>query len=403
MKLNLLIKKRLAIFAFLLGLCYSVHSQDQEGARVVTVSQASSSNTQFYVQVGLPYLGITTGTVHTTTPVDVRFPWHILYLYDTFAEETFTVSKGYFTDKVKINWNVRANQDLISGFYIYRKEIGAEEYVRIASLGSFSTEYEDEYIEGGQLYEYKVEAIGVSPVEEKYKTFMEGIGFRSPSGIVTGRISFEGGNPVRDVAVLATSATGTPFRSSAISIPENSSLKINQFPDAIDDRITFQAWVRPVADFTNTGDALTVFSLANFDGTLEKNVNVKLFTGAVNYLEVDIDGGIYTINNYYPSGQLNARGDDILNPITAFNSEFIHFSVVLEDGQIPVLYINGRQMNEAYAETAHAVLVDLDANYTAPHFSVVSPTSPINLDGMYSGVVTPWERITRGTPLLSLR
>ena len=79
MKLNLLIKKRLAIFAFLLGLCYSVHSQDQEGARVVTVSQASSSNTQFYVQVGLPYLGITTGTVHTTTPVDVRFPWHILY------------------------------------------------------------------------------------------------------------------------------------------------------------------------------------------------------------------------------------------------------------------------------------------------------------------------------------
>ena len=396
MKLNLLIKKRLAIFAFLLGLCYSVHSQDQEGARVVTVSQASNSN-QFYVQVGLPYLGITTGSVHTTTPVDVRFPWHILYLYDTFAEETFTVSKGYFTDKVKISWNVRANQDLISGFYIYRKEIGAEEYVRIASLGSFSTEYEDEYIEGGQLYEYKVEAIGVSGVEEKYKTYMEGIGFRSPSGIVTGRISFEGGNPVRDVAVLATSATGTPFRSSAISIPENSSLKINQFPDAIDDRITFQAWVRPVAEFTNTGDALTVFSLANFDGTLEKNVNVKLFTGAVNYLEVDIDGGIYTINNYYPSGQLNARGDDILNPITAFNSEFIHFSVVLEDGQIPVLYINGRQMNEAYAETAHAVLVDLDANYTAPHFSVVSPTSPINLDGMYSGVVTPWERITFGS------
>jgi len=401
MKLNLLIKKRLAIFAFLLGLCYTLHSQDQEGARVVTVSQASSTqasnSNQFYVQVGLPYLGITTGSVHTTTPVDVRFPWHILYLYDTFAEETFTVSKGYFTDKVKISWNVRANQDLISGFYIYRKEIGAEEYVRIASLGSFSTEYEDEYIEGGQLYEYKVEAIGVSAVEEKYKTFMEGIGFRSPSGIVTGRISFEGGNPVRDVAVLATSATGTPFRSSAISIPENSSLKINQFPDAIDDRITFQAWVRPVADFTNTGDALTVFSLANFDGTLEKNVNVKLFTGAVNYLEVDIDGGIYTINNYYPSGQLNARGDDILNPITAFNSEFIHFSIVLEDGQIPVLYINGRQMNEAYAETAHAVLVDLDANYTAPHFSVVSPTSPINLDGIHNGVETHWERISFGS------
>ena len=57
MKLNLLIKKRLAIFAFLLGLCYTLHSQDQEGARVVTVSQASSTqasnSNQFYVQVPL--------------------------------------------------------------------------------------------------------------------------------------------------------------------------------------------------------------------------------------------------------------------------------------------------------------------------------------------------------------
>jgi|TARA_B110001469_G_scaffold117455_1_gene123473 hypothetical protein len=100
MKSNLLIKKRLAIFAFLLGLCYSVHSQDQEGARVVTVSQASDSN-QFYVQVGLPYLGITTGSVHTTTAVDVRFPWHILYLPKTFSDSTFTVSKGYFTDVIR--------------------------------------------------------------------------------------------------------------------------------------------------------------------------------------------------------------------------------------------------------------------------------------------------------------
>ena len=164
MTLNLRIKKWLAFFAFLLGICFSGFSQNGE-ARIVTVSQAKSANGGYYLQVGVPYLGITAApnAVHTTTPSDVRFPWHILYLYNTFAEESFSVSKGYFTDKVIINWNIRSNQLSITGINVYRKKIGEASYgSSIASLGAFTTQYEDEYIEGGQLYEYKIEASGIS-------------------------------------------------------------------------------------------------------------------------------------------------------------------------------------------------------------------------------------------------
>jgi len=399
MTINLRIKKRLASFAFVLAISFLGFSQD-DGARVVTASQAISGNGQFYIQVGIPYLGITAApnSVHTTTPSDVRFPWHILYLYDTFADESFSVSKGYYTDKVIINWQIRNNQNLITGFYVYRKKIEDASYGSpIASLGALTTQYEDKYIEGGQLYEYRVEAIGISEIAEEYQTYIEGIGFRSPSGIVTGRISYEGGNPVKDVTVLATSATGSAFQNSAIRIPENNALKVEHIQDIIDDRITFQAWVRPNEAFTAGDSSLSIFTLINNTGVKEKNVKVRLVTGASNYIEVDIGGSIYKINNYYPTGVINARGDDILRSVTAFNSEFIHFTVALEDGEIPLLYINGRKMDEAYAETTHDKLNGFDANYTAPYFTVEAPTTTIKLVTTINGVVTPWERLKFGS------
>jgi len=399
MTLNLRIKKWLAFFAFLLGICFSGFSQNGE-ARIVTVSQAKSANGGYYLQVGVPYLGITAApnAVHTTTPSDVRFPWHILYLYNTFAEESFSVSKGYFTDKVIINWNIRSNQLSITGINVYRKKIGEASYgSSIASLGAFTTQYEDEYIEGGQLYEYKIEASGISNTPELYKTFIEGIGFRNPSGIVTGRISYEGGNPVKDVAVLATSATAASFEGSGISIAENNALKIEHIQNPINDRITFQAWIRPKDVFTNTGATLSVFTLINNSGTVEKNVGVKLITGATNYIEVNVDGSIYKVNNYYPSGVLNARGDDILKPVTAFNSEFIHLTVAIEHNKIPLLYINGRKLNEVYAQTIHDKLLGIDANYTAPYFTVESPTTTVSLDDNFNNVQMPWEQIKFGS------
>ena len=398
MKLNVFIKKRAAIFAILLGFCSSVYSQgNTEGAKVVTVSQVVNgtvNSNQYSIQVGLPYLGITESSERTTTPLDIRFPWDILYFYDTFSEESFTVSKGYFTDKVKINWAIRANQDLILGFYIHRRELGESNYTRIASLSSFTTEYEDKYIEGAALYEYKVEALGVSETPEKYQTFIEGIGFRSPSGIVTGRVTYEGGNPVKDVVISASSDTGNLYRSKGIEIERFNKLKIKTIEGGIENHITLQAWVKPkpLNYVTDLNDEVTVFSLKNLMGDIEAKVNVRLegnvgndFIFSDNYLEVDIAGSVFRLHNFYPSGRLNSRGDDVLIPIDSFESQFTHFTVTMVDGDTPILYINGRKIDQTYVDKVNAALTVGDTGYNSdedpgPIFSVDVPSTNIDFD-----------------------
>ncbi len=404
MKLNIFIKKRAAIFAILLGFSSSVYSQgNTEGAKVVTVSQVVNetvNSNQYSIQVGLPYLGIIENEqgFERLTSRDIRFPWDILYFYDTFSEESFTVSKGYFTDKVKINWAIRANQDLISGFYIHRRELGESNYTRIASLNQFRTDYEDKYIEGARIYEYKVEAVGVSETPAKYQTFIEGIGFRSPSGIVTGRITYEGGNPVKDVVVSASSDTGIPYSSSGIHIQDNSSLKINRLEEGIENHITLQAWVKPrVLNYlTDLNDEVTVFSLKDFTGDTEAKVNVRLegdsFIFSDDYLEVDIAGSVFRLHNFYPSGRLNSRGDDVLIDVLSFHNHFTHFTVTMVDGDTPILYINGRKIDQTYVDKVNAALTDGEAGYdsgsTDPYypdliFSVDVPNTPIDFESWW--------------------
>ena len=407
MKLNVFIKKRAAIFAILLGFCSSVYSQgNTEGAKIVTVSQVVNStvnSNQYSIQVGLPYLGINESSERTTTPLDIRFPWDILYFYDTFSEESFTVSKGYFTDKVKINWTIRANQNLISGFYIHRRETGESNYTRIASLSSFTTEYEDKYIEGAALYEYKVEAVGVSETPEKYQTFIEGIGFRSPSGIVTGRVTYEGGNPVKDVVISASSDTGNLYRSKGIEIERFNKLKIKTIEGGIENHITLQAWVKPKYG-SGSGtyfDKLTVFSLKNPFGDVEARVNVtwdkdaeappSINPSGLPYLKVDVttdpwgDGNVFKLYNFYPSGRLNSRGDDVLIPIDSFESQFTHFTVTMVNGDTPILYINGRKIDQTYVDRVNAALTVGDTGYNSdenpgPIFSVDVPSTNIDFD-----------------------
>ena len=159
-------------------LSIGLYAQNDEGAKITPVSESVQSD-RYTIQVGMPFLGQDlSSTKRKTIPADVRFPWDVLYLFNTFSEESFDVSKGYFGDKVLINWSLRSNFDLISTINIYRREYtddGSNEYTFISSVAPDQTTYEDEYVEGGVLYEYKLEAAGVSEIESKYTTNITGI------------------------------------------------------------------------------------------------------------------------------------------------------------------------------------------------------------------------------------
>ena len=133
-----------------------------------------------------------------------------MYLYPTFTdrEGSFEVSKGYFGDKVLISWSLRSNSDLITTLKLYRREYSdtplpwSNEDDFLKNISKTDSEYEDKYVEGGVLYEYKLFAEGVNNTEELYANYITGIGFRNPTAIVTGNVSFNGGSPVKDVVRL---------------------------------------------------------------------------------------------------------------------------------------------------------------------------------------------------------
>ena len=186
-------KKVVLLVLFLLSFCASfAQVQERTGVKSVTSAGAyynNNINLQFTqprngvngsftlksvgIQVGLPYMGVT-DVPQTNNPSqnyirDLGFPWGISYRYKTFSEDAFTVSKGYYTDKIAINWQVRATLSLITEFAIYRStEISSSNPSwgnPIATVSSSARSYDDVNTEGGKLYRYKIVARGVEAFE----------------------------------------------------------------------------------------------------------------------------------------------------------------------------------------------------------------------------------------------
>jgi hypothetical protein len=379
-----------------------VWAQLDDGATVVMASQTvqrlettTTTDTTAYLQfqMGIPFI------TSSGRERDIRFPWGVLYLYETFADESFDVSKGYFGDKVIISWNIRKNIDIITNLKLYRREYNAgqgpwSETDFIKNISKTATATEDTYIQGGILYEYKLAAAGINDNEALYKTYITGIGFRNPTAIVTGNVSFKGGNPVKDVVIKASSTDAVTSFGSALEIPSAGQLEVIGLTKNITNEATFQAWLKPKTAYTgNTGPAIRLFSLQSF-AQAEKAINVTVnLLAESKALQVTIGGSVYKLNNYYPSGVLNARGDDVLVKVSDFNTNFVHFSVIIKEGQVPSLFINGREISAQYSADTHAKLVGVDPNYTAPFFDVEIPTltNSLALSGAYK-----WDNIYFG-------
>ena len=383
--------KKIVFTLFIAMLSSGLFAQINKGAKFVFVSQAVQSDSigsnKYTLQVGLPLLGQKTPNstpTRTITPADVRFPWDILYLFSTFEEGFFDVSKGYFGDKILISWVLKNNAKVISAIEIYRREyspLSPKAWgTPLTTVTTSSTSYEDKYTEGGVMYEYKVHAVGLNANEILYKNYITGIGFRSPMAIVTGNINYKGGNPVKDVIVRASSNGGSSGKLTALMIPDTSQLLIGNISKTITGTTTLQAWVKPVTPFTNdAGAAIRLFKIgtnSNLADTINVTVNLK---ASSKILEVNIGGSIYQLKNYYPSGTTNSRGDDELTPVGSFNTSFVHFSVILNNGKVPTLFVNGRPISDTFRLSTHNKLLADTLNYAAPYFLVEVPTQVTTL------------------------
>lgn len=316
---------------------------------------------QLYFQVGgpIPY-------AHTALPdgntISIRFPWDVPYIPMTFDELYFEVSKGYFSEKVLLNWTIQANTMKIDQIKVYRRVFNEsnsndqDNYVVIATLSNDSYSYEDTNTQGGVLYEYKVEAIGVSSIPKKYVTYITGVGFRNPTGVITGNVSYDGGSPVKDVVVRADPDGADQAVGSSLLFGPTSALSIPLRNKELSNTMTLQAWVK-LAENTSA----SLFKLQNNQLTTDEVHVTSVTTSNSLSIRVELTSGqskTFTISDYYPTGNVDGRGDDLFNafqdtnqPQTDFSANFVHLTIVLTSGEEPLLYLNGRNIDESYLTT----------------------------------------------------
>jgi hypothetical protein len=182
----------------------------------------------------------------------------------TNALSNIKVAKGYSPSKTSISWTCTG---LLDEFVILRKIYGsAEQPTQIMSVDaktSTSTgaarDYAIEDLTGdpGVVYEYTVRGMLSCAGANTQSNDITGIGFRSPTGNVYGRITYSGGQAVQNVDVIASSedveSKNASFNFNGIDAYLKATDSKNSFADTA---FTVQAWIRPgTTDLKN----MTVF------------------------------------------------------------------------------------------------------------------------------------------------
>lgn len=115
-------------------------------------------------------------------------------------------SKGYFPNMVQLEWST-PNVDVISQYRVYRKVYGSNSdsvIVGTANIGEGT--YFDNTAASGVLYKYTLVGVLNCAGTTRYSNITEDVGFRSASGTVSGRITYQGGFALNNARVTVTPA-----------------------------------------------------------------------------------------------------------------------------------------------------------------------------------------------------
>ncbi len=229
-----------------------------------------------------------------------------LDITNTFDTKNVFGSKGYYTNRVEINWTPDNNETLLEEYRVYRKVLGSSsDYSQVTSMSKSSTTYIDNTTDPGVIYEYLIFGTTTCEGATLRTDSIKTVGFRVPAGIVGGQIVFEGGTGVRDVKVQVTKTSGSKGSSlefngtdQYIEVPHTTKLAPTT------NKLTLEAWVNP-ANLTgnktiiskvngNTGYGLDIQnSTARFyiyNGTSIQTVTGTIFSGQFSQLTGTYDG-----------------------------------------------------------------------------------------------------------------
>ncbi|WP_338391222.1 LamG-like jellyroll fold domain-containing protein [Fulvitalea axinellae] len=110
------------------------------------------------------------------------------------------VSKGYYPNSVRLEWEVDGSLSEIDRFRIYRTDAEKVDYKLIKVVDN-DLIFDDETALGGQFYNYKVAGEVACNDNIIYTNEPSDLGFMIPFGVANGHVEYAGGNPVEGVTV----------------------------------------------------------------------------------------------------------------------------------------------------------------------------------------------------------
>ena len=233
----------------------------------------------------------------------------------------FTAGKGYYSDRVELAWSSKGN---FERFVINRKEHGAPDtdYKQIAVTEGNEAQndyyYNDVNAVPGVVYDYQIKGqVMCSGNLLESDEVLTDVGFRTPTGDIYGRVTFESGQAVSGAKVSAepTDGSGVPGKSYVFTGASNLTVDNDQLLNDATQAVTLQAWVRAAKEGT----------------IIEKAGMYKL---AYNDKKIEFTAGSQTLKT--PKKLSEYVSSD----------QFVHLSAVASATHL-IIYINGEAVAEA--------------------------------------------------------
>ena len=240
----------------------------------------------------------------------------------------FEVSKGYFGNAVKLEWEINGNLSQIDRFLIERKAAGEANYQLLKVVES-ELFYYDESALAGTFYDYRI--YGESSCEEDLIRTNQSVdknGFRQPFGIVNGHIAYEGGNPVANVTVSFEKTSDQNNGKSLYFDGTGDYVTVDPIHDEQTSYtgLSIEAWIKSTA---GTGQDQAIFSATS-------DQSYALLLDGSNQLTFEINE---------PGGQ---KATVSTNTAVA-DGDWHHVAAVFEPGKLS-LYLDGAAVDSTFAE-----------------------------------------------------
>jgi hypothetical protein len=257
------------------------------------------------------------------------------------AIDTLDASKGYKDNRVVLNW-ISEKQSIIDEYHISRRRYSTGnnwETVKIIDKGTTQTWIDEEAIPG-EYYEYCIIGIGSCGNNEIFTDSAISVGFRQPEGVLNGQVSYEGGNPVRDVRIVADYDNSDESYGSCLAFNGNGEIKLAPTYDhfSFENGATIEMWIKP----QTTEQEATLFANSSSEFVLHSDGNIGATTG---------------------------NGEISYNLITdeqqVWNSDWNHVAMALNDSAFSI-YVNGQSV--AYSPTTSVFVLD-SINTIAENFN----------------------------------